>query len=94
MELWLIAAQRAVKGSGDMAKLQDLIRKEDLEGFWTYRHGREEAVQSILTTLVCEKFGELPPWAQEKLRAFKTPEEAEDVLRRLPTASGLEELLG
>jgi hypothetical protein len=88
-----------------MAKLSDFVRQEDLEGFWIYRKGRDEGrdegreegrvqtLHALLTTLLSEKFGALPPWAERRLTQITSPQEAQAIIRRLGNAQSLEEAL-
>jgi len=55
--------------------------------------GRREAIASLLSDLLCERFGELPGWAVERIAGFTTPAQAEEVIRRLGSASRIEDAL-
>jgi hypothetical protein len=55
--------------------------------------GRKKAVYSLLRSLLREKFGELPVWAESRLEDITTPEEAQDVIHRLNEATRIEDVL-
>ena len=99
---WLLAAQRGVRGEDDMAQLSDFVRQEDLEGFWIFRKGREEGreegrqetLYSLLSSFLSDRFGPLPSWADSRLRQVDSPQEAQDIIRRLGDARSIADALG
>ena len=76
-----------------MRSLRDLLSKEELEQIEAYRQGRQEGACRILRRLLVERFGELPAWAEPKLREIQSDEDVARFLRRLQRATCLEDVL-
>lgn len=70
--------------------LENLLKKERLEA---RLEGRHEEAQKILRKQISLKFGDLPPWAQQRLEQA-TPDQLEDWSAAILVADSLESLLG
>ena len=102
---WALAARFMKWSAKDMRSLRDLLSKEELEQLEPYRQGRKEGLEEgreegrqegacrILRRLLVERFGELPGWAEPKLREIQSDEDVARFLRRLQRATCLEDVL-
>ena len=75
-----------------MLKLDNFLSKKEMEQLRRNRRGRAEERHSIVTRLLIDKFGAPPAWVKPKVQAIQSDEDVRAFLRRLQTATRLEEV--